>query len=180
MNNLRCESTEDYFKKRIELIELLETGVLDKEGFINENYALMSSFNPGGVKVTTVEDGIIKYHYFNTMAKKKMLESDAIEFKDAYRSRRLRDEAYDLYIKKDKITLNMLETVNYKGVEAYFILMNSRSLMGQIFEIRFNQYEKVVLHSKDRKILYKLKEMGCFSEEPIASVIATYVNTKIY
>ena len=56
----------------------------------------------------------------------------------------------------------------------------SKSLEGLIYEIRFNTCEKVVLHSRDRKILYKLKEAGCFSEEPVASVIDVYVNTKAY
>ena len=74
----------------------------------------------------------------------------------------------------------MLEYIGYKDVEAYFIHMKSKSLEGLIYEIRFNNHEKVVLHSKDRKILYKLKEANCFFDERMASVIDDYVNTKIY
>ncbi|MDH8678885.1 hypothetical protein QE109_12035 [Fusibacter bizertensis] len=180
MKEFNSKEIEAFCQKRIELITLLEQGQLTKENFIIENYELMSGFKRVNYQIESIEEGILKYHYFNTMAKKLMLEADAIEFKDYTNCVKLKDRAYDFYSKKDKITLSMLEKVEFKEVEAYFIHMNSRTLEGQIYEIRFNNYEKVVLHSKDRKILYKLRETGCFSDEPIASVIADYVNTKIY
>ena len=140
----------------------------------------MSPFQKVNFEVSSIDEGIIKYHYFNTMAKKLMIEADGLEFKDPKSCDKLRQSAYDFYLKKDKITLSLLEFVDFKGVEAYFIHMKSRTLDGVIYEIRFNTCEKVVLHSRDRKILYKLKESGCFSHEAMASVIDEYVNTKVY
>ena len=180
MKNLTEQDIRQLCFKRIELIEQLELGTLSKEAFIMENYQLMSPFQKVNYDVTSIDEGVIKYHYFNTMAKKLMIEADGLEFKDPKSCDKLRQTAYDFYLKKDKITLSLLEYVDFKGVEAYFIHMKSRTLDGVIYEIRFNTCEKVVLHSRDRKILYKLKEAGCFSEEPVASVIDVYVNTKAY
>jgi len=167
-------------EKRIELICKLESGDLTKEAFINENYEMMSPYQKVTFDVETLDEGVLKYHYFNTMAKKHMLEADAYEYRDPRKYEQLKNIAYDYYSKKDKISLKMLELVDFDGVQAYFIHMNSRSLEGLIYEIRFNDHEKVVLHSKDRKILYKLKEANCFIEERMPSVIEEYVNTKIY
>ena len=180
MKYLNTKDIEALCEKRITLIEKLEIGTLSKEDFIIENYQMMKPYQKVNYDVNSVEEGILKYHYFNTMAKKLMLEADGIEFKDPNRCEKLRDKAFDFYLKKDKITLNMLEFIGYKDVEAYFIHMKSKSLEGLIYEIRFNNHEKVVLHSKDRKILYKLKEANCFFDERMASVIDDYVNTKIY
>ncbi len=180
MKYLNTKEIEALCEKRITLIEQLEIGTLSKEDFIIENYQMMKPYQKVNYDVNSIQEGTIKYHYFNTLAKKLMLEADGIEFKDPNRSEKLRDKAFDFYSKKDKITLNMLEFMGYKDVEAYFIHMKSKSLEGLIYEIRFSNQEKVVLHSKDRKILYKLKEANCFFEERMASVIEDYVNTKIY
>ena len=180
MRHLTENDIEKLCIRRIELIEQLELGSLTKEEFIMENYQLMSPFQKVSFQVESIDEGVLKYHYFNTMAKKLMIEADALEFKDPNKCNRLRDNAFDFYSKKDKITLNLLEHVEYKGVSAYFIHMKSKRLEGVIYEIKFDTCEKVVLHSRDRKILYKLKESGCFCEEPMASVIDDYVNTKLY
>lgn len=180
MKYLNTKDIEALCIRRLELIEQLELGELSKEDFIMENYQMMQPYQKVSYEISSVEEGILKYHYFNTMAKKLMLEADAIEFKNPNKCENLRDKAFDFYLKKDKITLKMLEFVEFKEVEAYFIHMKSKSLEGLIYEIRFNSHEKVVLHSKDRKILYKLKEANCFFDERMASVIDDYVNTKIY
>jgi hypothetical protein len=180
LKHLSTHEIEALCSKRIELIEQLEVGLLSKEDFIMENYQMMQPFQRVSYEIRSLEEGVIKYHYFNTMAKKLMIEADAIEFKAPDQCSRLRSEAFEYYVKKDKITLNMLEFMGYKGVEAYFIHMQSRSLEGYIYEIKFNHHEKVVLHSKDRKILYKLKAANCFIEERQESIIQDYVNTKIY
>lgn len=180
MKDLNQDQIRTLCDKRLELICKLELGEISKEAFIIENYEMMAPYQKVSFDVTSIEEGVIKYHYFNTMAKKRMIDADAYEFRDPRTYMYLKNRAFDYYLKKDKISLNMLEFVDYKGVEAYFIHMNSRTLEGQIYEIRFSDYEKVVLHSKDRKILYKLKEANCFIEERMASVIEEYVNTKIY
>lgn len=166
--------------KRLDLIDQLEAGLLTKEDFILENYKVLEPYENVSVTVSTVDEGILKYHYFNTKAKKMMLDADEIEFRSPYESNKLKNLAYDWYLKKDQVTFQLISMVEAKAMNAYFIHMNSRSLEGQIFEIDFIEHDRVVLHSKDRRILHKLKVAGCFNEERKASKIQTYVNTKIY
>lgn len=170
---------ESVCEKRLELIRALECGNLSKELFIEANYELIKDLKSTDYGVSTVHEGIVKYHYFNTMAKKTMLEADIYEYRNPYEYRKLRESAYDFYLKKEKITLGLLETVNYQAVDAYFIQLRSQNLSGQIFEIVFKDLEKVILHSKDKKILHKLKTNGCFDETLRPSAIDDYVNTRI-
>lgn len=166
--------------KRLELIDQLEQGILNKESFIMENYQMLKTISRVGFEISSVDEGIMKYHYFNTLAKKKMLEADLLEYRDPAAASKVKSEAFDLYLKKDRITLNLLEYVNYNDIEAYYIQMNSKHLEGTIYEIVFLNHDRVILHSKDRKILYKLRTSGCFSENWRESKIQTYVNTKVY
>lgn len=166
--------------KRLNLIDQLEIGVLTKETFILENFKMLASYGDVSLTIQSVDEGILKYHYFNTQAKMKMLEADELEFRAPDKHFKLKEQAYDWYLKKDKITLQLVELVNYEAISAYFIHMNSRGLEGQIYEIDFYNHDRVILHSKDRKILHKLKTAGCFIEERMDSKVKSYVNTKIY
>jgi len=164
---------------RLTLIQKLENGELDKTEFILENHKLLEGYTPQNFRVGSIDEGVVKYHYFNTKAKKLMIDADELEYRDPRTSNRLKENAYDLYLKKDKITLEMLEFVNFQNIEAYFIKMNSRYLEGAIYEICFSDLDKVILHSKDKRILYKLKCAGCFHESARDSAIESYVNTKL-
>lgn len=176
---MKSEDIEQLCEKRVALIKELELGNLTKETFILENYRLMAGFKNVTTDIRTIEEGIIKYHYFNTQAKKCMIEAEEIVYRDSRQSEKLKNQAYDLYVKKDQVTLKMLEQMSFKHLEAYFIYMNSRHLEGQIYEIRCLDYEKVVLHSKDKKILHKLRTAGCFHENKMESIIQSYVNTRL-
>jgi len=167
-------------EKRMSLINELENGNLTKECFIQENYSIIKNIKDVDFEVSSCNEGIVKYHYFNTLAKMKMMEADEIEFRDNYRSNTLKEEAYQYYIKKDKITLELLKLVDFKDVNAYYISLNSKSLFGSIYEIEFKELEKVVLHSRDRKIKYKLTQYGCFNDGVKESIVNEYVNTKVY
>ena len=100
MRHLTENDIEKLCIRRIELIEQLELGSLTKEEFIMENYQLMSPFQKVSFQVESIDEGVLKYHYFNTMAKKLMIEADALEFKDPNKCNRLRDNAFDFYSKK--------------------------------------------------------------------------------
>ncbi|MBE0450455.1 MAG: hypothetical protein IBX70_06385 [Clostridia bacterium] len=166
--------------KRLALIDQLEKGKLTKESFINENYRMLETYGKVSFDMDTVDEGVLKYHYFNTMAKKLMLEADAIEYREPSKYFQLKNQAYDYYVKKDRITLKLLDLVDCTAVRAYYINMNSRQLEGAIYEIDFIDYDRVILHSKDRKILHKLRSSGCFLEEKLESKVKAYVNTKVY
>ncbi len=165
--------------QRLLLIDALEEGRLTKEAFILENYEMLKYCHHIGFNVKSVNEGIIKYHYFNTMAKKMMLDADEIEFRAPEKSIALKEEAYRFYLKKDRITLQLLEFVSFQNVNAYFIHMKSKRLEGEIFEIDFYACDRVILHSKDKKILHKLKTAGCFQDGKVESKVQTYVDTKI-
>ncbi|MGX8796016.1 DUF6648 family protein [Fusibacter sp. JL298sf-3] len=167
------------YGKRLELIQRLEHGELTKETFILENYKILAPYKRLGTGVRTIREGVMKYHYFNTLAKKMMLDAGDITFRDPRGAEKLKEQAYDLYVKKDQVTLKLLEILEYKGLDAYYIFMNSKQLEGHIYEIDCLEHEKVVLHSKDRKILHKLRNAGCFSDEKRPSKIQSYVNTKL-
>ena len=166
--------------QRLVLIDQLERGELCKETFILENHRMLETCGKVSYEVSSVDEGIFKYHYFNTMAKKAMLDADAIEFRAPEQCFRLKELAYAYYTKKDRITLNLLEYVSFNAVKAYHIHMNSRHLEGEIYEIDFFNCDRVVLHSKDKRILHKLKVSGCFVDERMDSKVKAYVNTKIY
>jgi len=175
---------ESLCSRRLTLIDQLESGLLSKEAFICENYEMFSDLEGDEpfrirMEIETFSEGVMKYHYFNTLAKKYMLDADAVEYREPEQCKRFRSLAYELYIKKDRIALAMLEHVAFKDVTAYYIRMNSKSLEGSIFEIDFLKEDRVVLHSRDPKMRYKLKSAGCFSEELRASKVESYINTKI-
>lgn len=176
---MKSEDIEQLCEKRVALIKELELGKLTKETFILENYRLMAEFKNVNTDISSIEEGIIKYHYFNTHAKKYMIEAEEIVYRDSRQSEKLKNQAYDLYVKKDQVTLKLIEQLEFRRLEAYFIYMNSRHLEGQIYEIRCLDYEKVVLHSKDKKILHKLRTAGCFHENKMESIIQSYVNTRL-
>jgi hypothetical protein len=180
LKSLTKSNMEIILSKRLEFIEQLEKGLLDKEAFITLNYELVKSLGHVTTTIKSLEEGVVKYHYFNAMAKMKMLEADQVVFQNERQFQTLQEEAFSLYVKKDRITLQMLELEGFNQIDAYYINMNSKTLEGQIYEIKFNSLEKVVLHSRDRKILYKLRTSGCFHEEQMASVVDTYINTRVY
>lgn len=166
-------------EKRKSLIMALEQGELNKEGFIKENFKMIQAIKRVDMYVTTPEEGIIKYHYFNTMAKMKMMDADVYEYRSPEIYRKYQDEAHQFYHKKEQITHGLLELLEFKGVSAYFINMKSHHLRGTVFEIVIDDFDYGILHSKDRKILNKLKLSGCFCEEQRDSLIDQYVNTKL-
>jgi hypothetical protein len=167
-------------EKRRALIHELERGNLNKEHFILENYEMLKSIKYVDLAVNTVDEGILKYHYFNTMAKMKMLAADEVEYRDPEGCKTLREAAYELYTKKERITLGLIELKGFQNISAYYIDLNSKALCGQVFEIVIRDLDYAILHSRDRKVLFKLKSAGCFEDCVKPSLIHDYVNTKVY
>lgn len=177
---MKATDIEQLCVKRLDLIDQLEMGSLTKEDFILENHKMLSHYVNVKPIIHSVDEGVVKYHYYNTQAKKMMIEADDFEFRNPQRYFELKNQAYEWYVKKDKITLQLLELIAYSQVSAYFIHMDSRHLEGQIYEINLLAYDRVVLHSKDKKILHKLKVAGCFEEQRLPSIVQRYINTKVY
>lgn len=166
--------------ERIRLIEALEAGLLTKGGYIEACFELLSAAEGIAEPIDSVEAGILKYQYYNTLAKKALLDAEVYEYRDVRHYRALHRRAETLYRAKDQISLQMLDCVNFEGVKAYFIHMHSATLAGSIYEIVFEGYDKVVLHSRDARMRLLLKQHGCFDDAWRTSLTEQYVNTRVH
>ena len=166
-------------KKRKEIINLLSDNQIDKNEFLkmNEEFLNRLCLKPFS-NINNFLQGLYNYQYYNLMAKEA--NDKANVYKNISKKKKLyqslinqRENFYDL---KDKSTLSMLEISNYRNVEAYFIDLLSKRLTGQIYEIVFKDHESVILHSKDKNILQKLRNAKVFDENIRQSLISDYVN----
>ena len=87
------------------------------------------------------------------------------------------DSCNYFYSRKDRATLKVLELLEYKGVEAYFIKVRSKELRGKLFEIILTDYN-MILHSTNELILKRLIEEEVFSEGSRKSLIDGYINQR--
>lgn len=107
-----------------------------------------------------------------------MMMGNDCYYRDPYQAKDYHDTAHDQYIKKDAVTLAVVELMAYKDMEAYFVTLASEDLHEELFEIVLTAYKRVIFHSKDKRLLNRLKKNGVFSDELRASKIDDYVNTK--
>ncbi|NLM07241.1 MAG: hypothetical protein GX219_10070 [Tissierellia bacterium] len=163
------------------LISMLERNELSKREFLENNMRLLSqiSFVPK-TPIASVEEGVFSYQYYNGYAKyNQLILQDLRESKSS--SRRMsevRNKIENYYREKDKATLSLLEFVEYKNVEAYYISLNSRRLQGELYEVFFKDYERIIFHSKSGEIKDKLMSRGLFINEIRDSKICDYVNSE--
>ncbi len=130
------------------------------------------------LRIDNYEMGMYNYQYYNVLAKYfTMLANDV---KDTRKHQRYYNYYYNkgnnYYHEKDKAALDILEFLQYKGIEAYFINMESKSLNGKLFEIVLLDYKEAIFHSKSIPLLKKLKENGVFKEGQKTSIIDGYIN----
>lgn len=170
---------ETFMCKRDDLIDQLEAGDLTKADYILRNYEIfVEGVTPPSLSIQTVKNGIIAYHYYNTMAKKLMMDGSDNYFRDPHRAKKYHNKGQDQYVKKDSLVLSIIELLAYENMEAYFVTLASENLQEQLFEIVLTNYRRVIFHSKDKRILNRLRKNGVFSEIPRTSKINDYVNTK--
>lgn len=161
------------------LIDQLEDKIISKTQYIEENYErFVEGVKPPSTQIKSIDEGIVAYHYYNTKAKKMMMMGNDCYYRDPYQAKDYHDTAHDQYIKKDAVTLAVVELMAYKDMEAYFVTLASEDLHEELFEIVLTAYKRVIFHSKDKRLLNRLKKNGVFSDELRASKIDDYVNTK--
>ncbi len=164
---------------RKESIDLLDQSIYDKDSFLDANisYIMKLDLKPF-TDIKTIDQAIYNYQYYNLLAKKA--NSEAIKIihnpKKKKLYTRLINDRENYYYLKDKATINLLEIIDYKDVESYFIRLKSKRLMGEIFEIHIKSIDKAILHSKNKDILDKLRQNDCFDDECRPSIIDSYVN----
>ena len=172
------EGFEGFLSRRNSIIGDYTEGDMSKKEFLENNYNFLKELNIKPFKkIDSFEKGMYNYQYYNVMAKyynMKTLE----EGLDKRAFNTCRDLKSSYYYEKDKATLDLLDFLDYEGLEAYFIDMESDFLNDQIFEIVLLNYEKAILHSKSNWILKKLRDREVFSREKRKSVIDDYINEK--
>lgn len=162
---------------RKESIGLLDESKIDKDEFLNLNYNFIKKLDLKPFsQISTAKEAIYNYQYYNIMAKRsnQMALTFISKKKKKYQQEINNRENY--YYLKDLATEKLLELIDYKDIEAYFIKLKSKRLTGEIFEIYLKDFDKLILHSKNKNLLQKLKERECFLDEAKISMIDSYVN----
>lgn len=170
---------EVFFENRSTLIIQFREGEISKKQFLEQNYELVRKMNLRPfLRIDSYEMGMYNYQYYNVLAKYfTMLANDV---KDTKKHQRYYNYYYNkgnnYYHEKDKAAMDIIEFLEYKGIESYFINLNSKSLNGKLYEIVLVNYEEAVFHSKSLPLLKRLKENGVFEEGQKTSIIDGYIN----
>ncbi|MDO5047416.1 MAG: hypothetical protein Q4D88_02565 [Anaerococcus sp.] len=178
MNIEECK-LEEFEKWRKESIDLLDESKIDKDEFLRLNYDFFKKLNLKPFsQINTFSQAIFNYQYYNVMAKKCNFEAKAYlnsKKKRKYYNKLINDRENYYYL-KDIATQRLLAILDYKNLESYYIDLKSKRLRGLIYEINILDEDRLILHSKNKKILEKLKENKVFSTKARLSLIDSYVN----
>lgn len=169
---------EQFFQNRDDLIDKYSSTSMSKTAFIEENYEFFMRLSIEPFKeALDYRKCIFNYQYYNILAKYANLQAQELEIYDPKGAEAHKVQEFEYYKLKDQATLDLLELVNYQGVEAYFMNMASNRLCGKLYEIVFKDYYRAIFHSMNPSILKKLRENGVFSPVYKDSVINSYVNS---
>ena len=168
---------EKYFRYRQSLIDQYVKGDMTKREYLQANYeAVVYNDIKPFKNIDTVLKGLFNYQYYNARAKEKKQASTIRDLSFDEKKEYL-DSCNYFYSRKDRATLKVLELLEYKGVEAYFIKVRSKELRGKLFEIILTDYN-MILHSTNELILKRLVEEEVFSEGSRKSLIDGYINQR--
>ena len=164
---------------RKETIDLLEESKIDKDAFLKKNLDYINKLDlKPYARIDNISQAIYNYQYYNLLA--KQINTQANKFAGNEKKKksylRLINKRENYYALKDMATTRILDIIAYKDVESYFIDLKSKRLRGIIFEINVKSIDKLILHSKSKTILNKLRDHGVFDENSRASLIDSYVN----
>lgn len=170
---------EQFFDNRSSLILQYANGDLSKREFLEQNFDLVRKSNlKPFLRVDTYEKGMFNYQYYNVLAKYyRMLAKEIKNTKkhQKYYSYYL-NKGNNYYHEKDKAALSLLRFLEFKGIEAYFVKMESKSLSGKLYEIVLLDYKEAIFHSKALWLLDILREEKVFIEGKKVSLIDEYIN----
>ena len=172
---------EKFFNHRGGLIQQFKKGDISKKEYIEAGFAYI---NQEGLKpfknVDSFDKAMFNYQYYNNMAKYYYLKSNELKHygKHPEHHKEYLEKVDYFYKKKDQSTLKAIELLDYYGVEAYYIQVQSSYLMKKLYEIQFEDYPDFILHSTSEWLLSRLKDEGIFKEGVRRSLIASYVNEK--
>ena len=180
LNSYRRKSVfERFFDNRSSLILQFGNGDLSKREFLEQNFDLVRKSNlKPFLRVDTYEKGMFNYQYYNVLAKYYTMLAKEIK------NTRKHQKYYSYYLnkgnnyyhEKDRAALSLLKFLEFKGIEAYFVKMESKSLRDKLYEIVLLDYKEAIFHSKSLWLLEILREEKVFIEEKKVSLIDEYIN----
>ncbi len=162
-------------KKRIELIHALEAGKIDKAEFLSASYNLFDGqvYSEPDL-ITSIEQGVFYYFYFNTMAKSYMKRSKSDSTgKNAYIS----NEYYQI---KENVLISLIGLFNDDELSCYYVNTDSVKLKNRLVEIVVKTREKLIFHTLNPKTISVLKRRGLLEPRLQNSAIDSYINKKYY
>ncbi len=169
----------EFITERNRLIDCLESKELSKSDYIEQNYKkFVDGISEPSTDIQNLDEGLIAYHYYNILAKKLIMEGNDAYFRDPFYAKKCHFEAYSNYTKKDRVTMAIMDILGYKDIEAYFVKLESENLNESLYEIVALNYFRVIFHSKDTRLLNRLRDKGVFCEGIKNSKIDDYINTR--
>ena len=173
---------DKFFNNRDSLIRQFKKEDITKKEFIEEHYNFIQRLNlkPFKYRIDSFEKGLYNYQYFNMLAKYSYMRSkdSKLQAKHPNLALQLQKDAQYYYTQKDKSTIKLLEYLEFKNVEAYYIKVQSAVLKDKLFEIVLKDFDNVIFHSISKWLLERLREEGVFVEVRKKSIIDQYINEK--
>jgi hypothetical protein len=169
---------EKFLHNRKILIDHYTKGDLSKDEFIEENYRCINTLGIEPFKkIDNVKKAIYNYQYYNVLAKYYQKRAHDMNRKIDARNDYL-EMSDHFYYEKDKSTEKLLKLLDYTGIEAYFVKVKSPNLKKKLFEIVLIEYDNIILHSINERILNCLISENAFINEERKSLIDDYINQK--
>lgn len=170
---------ETFFDNRSSLIVQFKNGDISKKEFLEYNFECVRKMSVKPfLKIDSYEKGMYNYQYYNVLA--KYFTMLAKEIKNTKKHQRYYsyylNKGNNYYHEKDKAALSLMRFLEFEGVEAYFIEVQSRLLNDKLYEVVLVNYKEAIFHSKAIWLLDILREEGVFSEEKRKSIIDEYIN----
>lgn len=169
------------WRKKDALIQQFVKGDLTKREFLIENFELVQNMNMKPfTRIDCFEKGFFNYQYYNTLAKFYRMEAGGERNNSKHPEiyREYMDKSHYFYDKKDRTVFKVLEVVDFKNVDTYYIKVKSAYLRNKLIEIVFKDYDNVIFHTKSPYIAKRLSEEGLLYDSVKKSLIDHYINEK--
>ncbi len=172
---MMCMDYSSFENKRLELIYALEAGTIDKTEFLSRSYQLFEGaiYSEPDV-ITSIEQGVFYYFYFNTMAKTYMKRS---RIDSTGKSAYISNEYYQI---KESVLISLIGLFNDEELSTYYVKTDSVKLKNKLVEIVVKSREKLIFHTLNPKTISVLKRRGLLEPRLQNSAISSYINKKYY
>lgn len=169
---------DKFLDDRSSLIYKYMDGEISKTEFLKGNFHKVKEIDIKPFKkIDSFKKGMYNYQYYNVIAKyyaMKARENKDLNRNDDYNY--YRDKRNQYYHEKDKSTLDLLEYLDFKNIQAYYVKMESEFLDGQLYEIVLLDFDEAIFHSKSYWLLKILQKKGVFLSGKKKSIIDEYIN----